>query len=340
MLERLGRAAARRHRLVIGAWLVLAVAPGRLRRRPRRHLVDVFTIPGTQSQQASDLLQQRFPAANGASAQVVFHAPSGTVTGPAQVAAINASVANLAKVPERRGGDQPHPARPSPVTSPPTRPPPTPPSPSPPIVTALPPRHPGRATPGRRPGRRQAGLSVQYGGAVVDHLNQPTSSISEHADDIGLAIAVIILLVALGSVVSMAVPISLALIALLCSSLLLKIIEAHLTIGHGVAHPRHHDRPRRRHRLLAVHREPPSPEPGRGHGRRVGGRAGPGHLGLGRAVRRHDRVPGPRAAWPSSASPTSPRSGCRPPCTWPSPWPPPSPCCRPCSACSAPTSTG
>ena len=66
---------------------------------------------------------------------------------------------------------------------------------------------------------------------MIDALSPPTSAISQNADKIGLAIAVIILLVALGSAVSMLVPISLALFALTCSSLILQILEAHATIG-------------------------------------------------------------------------------------------------------------
>ena len=72
---------------------------------------------------------------------------------------------------------------------------------------------------------------MQFGGGVVDYLNQPKSAISDHADAIGLGIAVLILLIALGSVVAMAVPIFLAVFALTISSLLLVILEGHFTIG-------------------------------------------------------------------------------------------------------------
>ena len=189
----------------------------------------MFTIPGTQSQQASDILQQRFPAANGSTAQVVFHAPSGTVTGPAQVTAITATVANLAKVPGALVATNPtQPLFASNVSPDQTTSYSTVTFPA--DLTALPDSTMDALRRATDPAV-QAGLTVQFGGAVVDHLNQPTSSISEHADDIGLAIAVIILLVALGSVVSMAVPISLALMALLCSSLLLEIVAAHRTVG-------------------------------------------------------------------------------------------------------------
>jgi RND superfamily putative drug exporter len=210
-------------------WIVAAVTLGVVASRHGGQTRDVFTIPGTQSQQAFDILQERFPAANGASAQVVFHSTNGTLTNPTDVAAINATVTNLGQVAGAIGVTNPtQPTFAGDVSSDQT------------IayatvafssnVTALPKTTMDALTQAAAPAV-QVGLKVQYGGAVVDFFNQPQSSISEHADEIGLAIAVIILLVALGSVVSMAVPISLALIALACSNLLLKIIEAHVTVG-------------------------------------------------------------------------------------------------------------
>ena len=229
MLERLGRGSARHHWMIIGLWIativVLAVVAGRGHGQTR----DVFTIPGTESQQAFDLLQERFPAANGTSAQVVFESPSGPLTQPAYVAAINAAVANLEKVPGAAGVLNPtNPALASQISKSQT------------IgfatvafasnVTTLPKSTFDALRTAAQPAV-DAGLTVQFGGAVVDYLNQPQSSISDHADAIGLGLAVVILLVSLGSVVSMAVPIALALVALGCSNLLLKIIESHATIG-------------------------------------------------------------------------------------------------------------
>ena len=39
---------------------------------------DEFSIPGTESQQAMDLLEERFPAQSGSSARVVFASPDGS----------------------------------------------------------------------------------------------------------------------------------------------------------------------------------------------------------------------------------------------------------------------
>ena len=70
--------------------------------------------------------------------------------------------------------------------------------------------------------------------------------------------------IALGSLVSMAVPISLALFALGCSSLdAAQDPRGPRSPSGRRPGPRHDDRPRRRHRLLALHRQPPPPEPRR-----------------------------------------------------------------------------
>ena len=82
-----------------------------------------------------------------------------------------------------------------------------------------------------------------------------------------------------------------------------------LSAVHGrprvLADPVRHDRPRRRHRLRAVHRHPPPPAPPRGHERR--GR------------RRHRRSPPPARPCCSPAPPSSsPSSACSSPASRPS----------------------
>lgn len=76
-----------------------------------------------------------------------------------------------------------------------------------------------------------AGVEVHFGGPVVDLLNAPQSAISEHADDIGLALAVIILLISLGSGVAMLLPIGTALFSLGVATSLIVIIERFAQIG-------------------------------------------------------------------------------------------------------------
>ena len=94
------------------------------------------------------------------------------------------------------------------------------------------------------------GLRIELGGFIFAEFEQPSSEV------LGLAFAIVILIVAFGSVLAMGLPVGVALFG----------------IGIGTAHhhaaqqrpddprlrhvPRHHDRPRRRHRLRAADRHP------------------------------------------------------------------------------------
>ncbi|HVQ96373.1 MAG TPA: MMPL family transporter, partial [Mycobacteriales bacterium] len=102
-LYRLGRFAFRRRRLVAVLWL--AVLGGVLAGAATLSgsTADAFRIPGTPSQQAIDLLGERFPEASAAGAvgRVVFAAPSGQALGDAaNRAAIEGAVAELRQAPQ------------------------------------------------------------------------------------------------------------------------------------------------------------------------------------------------------------------------------------------------
>ncbi|MFI5676774.1 MMPL family transporter [Streptomyces cellulosae] len=102
-LYRIGRWAFRRRRLVGGLWLgvlVLAVAAAAL--APAGEEEDL-SMPGTESQKAFDLLDERFPQSNsqGAEARLVFRAPDGQrVTARQNKAAVEDTLGSL------DGGDQ------------------------------------------------------------------------------------------------------------------------------------------------------------------------------------------------------------------------------------------
>jgi RND superfamily putative drug exporter len=57
-----------------------------------------FSIPGTESQKAIDLLEDRFPAAAGVDSQVVFTTQDGKLTDPDKRAAVEASLAAVKKL--------------------------------------------------------------------------------------------------------------------------------------------------------------------------------------------------------------------------------------------------
>ena len=82
-LHRIGSFSSRNRRLVLVAWIVVAVGLALLNRTVGGVAVDTFEVPGVESQAATDMLQERFPEKAGATAMVVFHTETGAITDPA-----------------------------------------------------------------------------------------------------------------------------------------------------------------------------------------------------------------------------------------------------------------
>ncbi|MEU9919352.1 MMPL family transporter [Streptomyces sp. NPDC051001] len=102
-LYRLGRLAFSRRRLFLMFWIVVLAAVGVSATSVSGTTTDDFTLPGTQSQKAIDLLGKEFPqaSADGATARVVFEASGGQkLTSAAEKAQITTLVADLKKAPQ------------------------------------------------------------------------------------------------------------------------------------------------------------------------------------------------------------------------------------------------
>lgn len=67
---------------------------------------DDFSIPGTETQKALDLLQAHSPALAGSEATVVFRTPSGKVTDPQNRQAIEGALAKMRALPDKGGHPQ------------------------------------------------------------------------------------------------------------------------------------------------------------------------------------------------------------------------------------------
>ncbi|MFT3863771.1 MAG: MMPL family transporter [Solirubrobacterales bacterium] len=70
-------------RWVIGAWIASIVGFAAVAAGAGGSFVDSFSLPGSGSQRATDLLEEKFPAQAGASAQVVFKVEEGNLRDPA-----------------------------------------------------------------------------------------------------------------------------------------------------------------------------------------------------------------------------------------------------------------
>jgi putative drug exporter of the RND superfamily len=228
LLDRLGRAAARRKWLTVGVWILVAIVVAGVAVAAGGKTIDVFSIPGAQSQQATDLLNRRFPSRAGDTAAIVVAAPKGaTLRDPALGAAVAATQARVARLPHvtQVAGPATPGAGGAFVSRDATvgyanvqydR-----------KATALP-SDAFRQLEGAAAPARQAGLRVVYGGAVADVFNQQTT---DSADAIGILVAVVILLVAFGSVIAMSIPIGTALFGLAVGLSLIFALAAVTDIG-------------------------------------------------------------------------------------------------------------
>jgi RND superfamily putative drug exporter len=203
ILYRLGHWSVRHRRWVLGAWLALLIGVSALAGALGGTTNDAFTIPGTESQRAMDLLEERFPEQSGSSARLVFASEGDTpLTDPTLQAGVEAALAEAAAAPE--------------------------------VVSVTDPFAEGTvstegliafadvtyATPAEEVSAEAAealdevgapaeaaGVRMEIGGEVG-----PEEELGHTAELIGLGVAIIVLLLSFGSLVAMGLPIATALI--------------------------------------------------------------------------------------------------------------------------------
>jgi RND superfamily putative drug exporter len=205
-IERLGHAAYHRKWWIVGAWVAGLVAAGGLAATTGGAFADSFTIPGTESQAAIDLLEDRFPAKSGGSGQLVFEAEAG-IDDPAITERIQGILADAAQLPGVTGVSSPY-ESPDDVSESGT------------IAFATVeyesqvselPEEDAHALVELVEASAGDGLVVEVGGEIAQRIEQGEPGSSEL---IGIAAAAVILVIAFGSVIAMGVPIVVALVSL------------------------------------------------------------------------------------------------------------------------------
>ena len=223
-LFRIGSWCCRHRRLVLAGWLIVIAVLGVVAANVKQPTTDSFTIPGTQSQQALDLLNQKFPGAGGAQAQVVFSVPAPrTLNDAADRQAVEASLAELRKLPQVVGVTNPYAqgsvanakldtvsnngriayavvAYPVPVAN----------------VTA----HAQMALLDSGGPAKAAGITVNFGGQVAQ------ANTTSDTEVVGLLIAFLVLLVGFGSVLAGILPLLSALAGVALTNLTLLALTA------------------------------------------------------------------------------------------------------------------
>ena len=222
-LERLGRASARHPRRAIFLWILAAVILGVAGYAAGGEFNDNYKIPGAQSQAAIDRLQADFPVAAGSTNnQIVLHVHTGTLAAPAVQNAIAASLQHVSKLKH--------------------------------VVAVVPPI-PGRTVSAdgaigfatvafdlsavdlkngefeqmedAMAPAKAAGAEVEFGGDLVSLAEAPEIGVS---DRIGLAAALLVLIIAFGSVVAAGLPIGTAIVGLLVGLAAVKLLSAFFNV--------------------------------------------------------------------------------------------------------------
>ncbi len=205
LLYRLGQLCVRRRRTVLIGWAVLLVGVAAGSVALGGETSEDLSLPGTESQEAFDLLEERFPEQGGSSTRVVIAAPAGaSLDDPATARAIETTFEELAAVDGVSLATAPAPGSVSPDG----------------LVTFGEVRYPlgplevedstiAGVEAAVEPARA-VGLAVEFGGDVVPgRTMEPPSS-----EALGLVVAMVILLVSFGSVLAMGLPILTALVGL------------------------------------------------------------------------------------------------------------------------------
>ena len=95
-LYRLGRTSARHPFRVLGVWVLAAIAVIALQGSAGGEFENSFRVPGVESQHANDVLTERFPSQGGQTARIVLHTAEGRLDDPAHRATLDAARDGLA----------------------------------------------------------------------------------------------------------------------------------------------------------------------------------------------------------------------------------------------------
>jgi len=94
-LYRLAGFCVRHRKVVVGFWIVLAIAITFLSTSLVKQFADNLSLPGRDSQQASDLVDAKFPSQANGSNPVLFKAKQGKITDSSDQMAVESTIKTL-----------------------------------------------------------------------------------------------------------------------------------------------------------------------------------------------------------------------------------------------------
>jgi putative drug exporter of the RND superfamily len=216
-LALLARASARHPWRTVLVWVVVLLSVSSYAAKLDGEFVDDFRLPNSEAQQAADRLEESFPAQSGGSATVVLAVEDGSLSAEANAAAIQATLAEVRELAHVASVSDPLAAGNLSSTD---------------QIGFAEVRYDrdvvdlGKddfdALDGTVDALRDRGVQAEVGGPLAA-WEQATESSSEQ---IGLLIAVVVLLFAFGSVIAMVLPIGMALFGLAVGETLILVLAA------------------------------------------------------------------------------------------------------------------
>jgi RND superfamily putative drug exporter len=209
IVARVASWAADHRRVVVIGWVVLLIGALGVSGVVGTQFSNNFSLPGTESQRATDLLKRDFPAQAGDADQIVFAARQGDLTEAAVRARVTAMLARVATLPHVTGVVSPYSAKGARAVSPNMK-----------VAFAtvtfdkranqLPTSAVERVITVAK-GAASPRLQVALGGQAIESVQKPSLGA---ATAVGLLAAMVVLLITFGSFVAMGLPIATALLGL------------------------------------------------------------------------------------------------------------------------------
>jgi putative drug exporter of the RND superfamily len=221
VLYRLARFCVRHRFVVIAAWVAVTIALVAVSQQLGNKTNDSSSLPGTNSQLAASTLQKSFPAIANGTSPIIFHASSGQLTDSKYSQAIDQGAADVAK--------QPHVSL---------------------VINPLTSQGASALSKDKSTGYMTVGLSISPGSlstsqtqAIVDAASKPAEAAglqvatggqlgqklsvpaTESSELIGIIAAAVILTFTFGTVVAMFLPIFNALLGLLCTLAIIRLLS-------------------------------------------------------------------------------------------------------------------
>ena len=226
VLNRIATYSARHRLLVIGVWLVLLAGIGAVSHAAGTKYSSTVVVSGSDSAAATDVMGRSFSSELSDSSPIVFHTDAGTLTDDQHRGAVEASLKALSRSPDVAAATNPF-EKGSTSLSRDERTAYSTVVPSKPLGDFSVDEAQAILDTAAAPAK-ESGVQVEAGGQLGSKLSKPATETSEL---VGIAAAMLILVLVFGTVTAMALPIAVALFGLLCG---LSIVSL---FGHVVSVP-------------------------------------------------------------------------------------------------------